>query len=1035
MQDLLRTLQSDWEQSLLQHLTDSSTNQEMESVAQILVEAYHERSLSVFPDDADRLRALAKEGWQLLHSNPHGANNCLLDSLLLALGRSGVIPMPESQLNTDMRARLCQVCRESIHTSVDASVVSVNGICTFLDAHTHGPAAVRFLYENLRAFASLPPLRPNFEIRVYSRFDSADVDPERLGIQVLGQGEQDSCFHILRLYNHTAPNGSGYHFDALLWARDRVRKADPESSSMLQHTYSGTSATSRDKNKRRRTVDAEAAGNVAFAGTPVATEQHVQSLLQNFLAGRGASVTVTAADAATIVANWHNREELSLKLHTLLQAGLVHADSGVHAARRLVDQWLSYWATCRQGPGQRLGERMTNTTETEKPSERPHIADKKGETAPAGSFLGHEKPRESAPKAVQLATAPSPAAGAPTQRGKRNRTSGQARSTGAKRSNVDSHDLSCANATVADGQHRNSDTPEEIATRSAVHSGGHGVPHSDRASLCQEVSIRPSMGKVHWKRKQCDRVQVPLEKAWVPTHRLRGKTSALARELKAETLDKFTPPMSTAHEPCSLDDASAPLKLRVTARSQDPRAQSESAVRNNLSAIRRSPTLPQDRKNDTALGYDLPLAHCAFENCDFKASSDHEVLAHVTHAHAATLRHVANSFVFPIRSADALAHAYQQLLTAKCQESPPVANCSIDRRCLRQFRACIEAPDLQELVCFVCARRYAYVPGAKNQTIEWHWLQENGKILNCKDFETLLRLSLEGYRGTYMTQSSLDVQATMREELEDWACNFVYESIDIDILCCPEDKRCVHECGPRNACQQCEAPVCASCWGCLVRQACPPEALANDMMVFYAPKEIYEHDVTFMELVCASPCITTMVCFSLEKKYRQHRMFDEKAFMNEFRVAARGNATTFPLPWENLLDILQATTDAVGAGTPLPHTGTELKNFVSVILKSNEPVENEESLSKFIHQAVVRRQVVIDLILGALARGHRGYQPLTPAAVRIRAQALPENGVPPEVIAVLANDGQLSAIKRSKAATLYPKNNRLRMFWMSSSMA
>ena len=46
----------------------------------------------------------------------------------------------------------------------------------------------------------------------------------------------------------------------------------------------------------------------------------------------------------------------------------------------------------------------------------------------------------------------------------------------------------------------------------------------------------------------------------------------------------------------------------------------------------------------------------------------------------------------------------------------------------------------------------------------------------------------------------------------------------------------------------------------------PPGALVNDLMIFYAPRELYTKNVTILEMICASPCLTSMICFSLEKK-------------------------------------------------------------------------------------------------------------------------------------------------------------------------
>ena len=81
----------------------------------------------------------------------------------------------------------------------------------------------------------------------------------------------------------------------------------------------------------------------------------------------------------------------------------------------------------------------------------------------------------------------------------------------------------------------------------------------------------------------------------------------------------------------------------------------------------------------------------------------------------------------------------------------------------------------------------------------------------------------------------------------------------------------------------------------------PPAALTNDMRVFYFPRELHADKVTTMELVCASVCITTMVCFTLEAKYRKENPFDQEVHMARHRMGARGNVTYFPLPWQDLL--------------------------------------------------------------------------------------------------------------------------------------
>ncbi len=75
----------------------------------------------------------------------------------------------------------------------------------------------------------------------------------------------------------------------------------------------------------------------------------------------------------------------------------------------------------------------------------------------------------------------------------------------------------------------------------------------------------------------------------------------------------------------------------------------------------------------------------------------------------------------------------------------------------------------------------------------------------------------------------------------------------------------------------------------------PPAALTNDLMICCAPKEIYEHRATVLEMICASTCLTSMLCFSLEKKYRGKRLYDAEALNQEHRIAARGECDIIPI--------------------------------------------------------------------------------------------------------------------------------------------
>ena len=66
------------------------------------------------------------------------------------------------------------------------------------------------------------------------------------------------------------------------------------------------------------------------------------------------------------------------------------------------------------------------------------------------------------------------------------------------------------------------------------------------------------------------------------------------------------------------------------------------------------------------------------------------------------------------------------------------------------------------------------------------------------------------------------------------------------------------------------------------------------------------------------------------------------------------------------------------------------------------------------HQAIVRRDVVVQFILSMKKRGHRGYRNVSIEDVQSRAQALPENGVPPAIVKLLPFDRLLDNIQIQK---------------------
>jgi hypothetical protein len=80
---------------------------------------------------------------------------------------------------------------------------------------------------------------------------------------------------------------------------------------------------------------------------------------------------------------------------------------------------------------------------------------------------------------------------------------------------------------------------------------------------------------------------------------------------------------------------------------------------------------------------------------------------------------------------------------------------------------------------------------------------------------------------------------------------------------------------------------------------------------------------------------------------------------------------------------------------------------VQVLLKSNDENDYAE-MKKFIHQATVRRDVVVEAILEMKASGHRSSVHLSKRELLRRAEKyLPTGGVPEALIRLLPHDNDI----------------------------
>lgn len=309
-----------------------------------------------------------------------------------------------------------------------------------------------------------------------------------------------------------------------------------------------------------------------------------------------------------------------------------------------------------------------------------------------------------------------------------------------------------------------------------------------------------------------------------------------------------------------------------------------------------------------------------------------------------------------------------------------------------------------------------------------HWVQPLRPNAHAPGGFTFLAMTLKQARTNFGLRTYLERYGNLEngysledhlDDFDDWKATIATsDGQSFDILCCPEDKRCSNTVPQHRHefCSNCEVPLCCHCASHVLQKQpeMPPAALSNDMLIFYAPRELYEDQVTVLELICASVCITSMICFTLECRYGN--LFDTIANMADARVAARGNATSFPLPWRDVLAHLENAETSQGSATPsLPRTGEELSNYVHILLKSTIQDQPEE-MKHFIHQARVRRNVVVKLIKNAKRRGHRAYADVNLDDVAEKALLLPEDGIPPEIVQLLPSDDAMDHLQIQKAA-------------------
>ena len=294
-----------------------------------------------------------QKGLRLQVAAAHGVNNCLIDALLLGLVAKGLAPQG---MTLAKREEVCAACRAALHEQHGVPF----GV--YLDGHRDIPRILQFF------LGELWKVDASVRVCLYDALDHAELGlgPHELEYVDVECGRGAAAGRaVLHVYNQTVATGQGYHFDALLDASATVScptdKGGSQEDEVAQLRVAGKEATTVHGENAVGTPKTTA-GALRTLAVPGAED--VQVWLQAFFWARGVQISVHSQDASEVLACWNDRQALCTKLHTLQQSGLAYADSGWHAAMRLVDQWLGYCNSCRQGSPQKLGTGTAEKSES-----------------------------------------------------------------------------------------------------------------------------------------------------------------------------------------------------------------------------------------------------------------------------------------------------------------------------------------------------------------------------------------------------------------------------------------------------------------------------------------------------------------------------------------------------------------------------------------------------------------------------------------------------------------------------------------------
>ena len=141
-----------------------------------------------------------------------------------------------------------------------------------------------------------------------------------------------------------------------------------------------------------------------------------------------------------------------------------------------------------------------------------------------------------------------------------------------------------------------------------------------------------------------------------------------------------------------------------------------------------------------------------------------------------------------------------------------------------------------------------------------------------------------------------------------------------------------------------------------------PQCLANDNFYGFTDADLVKHRVRWIECAAASPVLTCLISYYIEGD-RGHLM-NEQVFQRTDPLVVRGNAYSFQMPWEKIIDGLKTLLEDDNSWKSLPHD----ENILAKMVLFNLRIGNVTDLSKWLPAARIRPHVVLKLMCNLVDR-------------------------------------------------------------------